>query len=70
MAQAIRYPEVAPVDPASFDELHEFVRPSADEMRWSEIPWETDLWAARRKAAQVDKPLYLWAMNGNPLGCT
>ena len=70
MSPSTPYPAPLPIDPARFDELHAFVRPSTSEMRWTEIPWETDLWAARRKAAHVRRPLYLWAMNGNPLGCT
>ena len=40
------------------------------EVKWQEIPWQTDLWAARRMAAEQGKPIFLWAMNGNPLGCT
>ena len=24
----------------------------------------------RREAAERDRPLFVWAMNGNPLGCT
>lgn len=46
------------------------VRPRPDEVRWQAIPWQTDLWQARRLAIAEHKPIFLWAMNGNPLGCT
>jgi hypothetical protein len=38
-------------------------------MKWASIPWQTDLWAARRLAAEQGKPIFAWMMNGNPLGC-
>jgi hypothetical protein len=53
-----------------FREALAYIRPKPDEMRWQEIPWQTDLWEARRLASSQDKPIFLWAMNGNPLGCT
>jgi hypothetical protein len=46
------------------------VLPRPDEVRWQEIPWQTDIWQARRLALSEGKPIFLWAMNGNPLGCT
>jgi hypothetical protein len=45
------------------------VRPAPEELRWTEIPWRTDLWAGCREAAAAGRPVFLWAMNGNPLGC-
>jgi hypothetical protein len=45
------------------------VLPHAEEMKWASIPWQTDLWAARRLAAEQGKPIFAWMMNGNPLGC-
>ena len=41
-----------------------------EESRWREIPWQTDIRDACRIAAENGKPIFLWAMNGNPLGCT
>ena len=55
---------------ASFRELLAFIRPRPGEVRWRAIPWRTDLREACRLAAQEDRPIFLWAMNGNPLGCT
>ena len=46
------------------------IAPAKDEQAWLQIPWETDLTAARRKAAAENKPVFLWEMDGHPLGCT
>ena len=43
--------------------------PSKVESAWLEIDWETDLWEARKEGARTDKPIYLWGMDGHPLGC-
>lgn len=37
---------------------------------WRSIPWQTSLLKAQAIAAKDRKPIFLWAMNGNPLGCT
>src|SRR5262245_48553109 len=42
---------------STFMEIRALVRPRHGEWRWDEIPWYTDLWAARRAAALEDKPL-------------
>ena len=47
-----------------------YLKPKPDELRWQEIPWQTDIREACRIAATEGKPVFLWAMNGNPLGCT
>lgn len=46
------------------------ILPRAGEVRWQEIPWQTDLWQARKLALQQGKPIFAWMMNGSPLGCT
>jgi hypothetical protein len=53
-----------------FRDLLAFVRPKPEELRWQSIPWQTDLRAARPIAQEAGKPIFLYAMNGNPLGCT
>lgn len=57
-------------DPVEFARLHALAKPTEAESRWLEIPWGTDLWEARRKAAAEGKPILLWEMDGHPLGCT
>ncbi len=51
-------------------EMLAYLRPKPAEMRWRAVPWQTDLRDARRLAEERNKPIFLWAMNGNPLGCT
>jgi hypothetical protein len=53
-----------------FRALHAAVAPRGAAERWTEIPWEVDLTAARQRAAREKKPLVLWFMDGHPLGCT
>ena len=48
--------------------LHAGVLPPKE--KWTEIPWETDINAARKRAAREGKPLFMWIMDGHPLGCT
>ena len=58
----------APVTPAEFAKLHPQLVPSRLEP-WRTIPWRVDLLAAREEAIRTGRPLFLWAMNGHPLGC-
>ena len=44
--------------------------PSADEDRFLDIDWRTDLLEARAEANESGKPMFMWMMNGNPLGAT
>lgn len=55
--------------PESFAKLHSSLRPAPDEL-WRTIPWKIDLLDAQRVAAREKKPLFIWAMDGHPLGCT
>ena len=57
-------------DPAWFHSAHSALIPKKENERWTEIPWESDLAAARKKAAAENKPLLMWVMDGHPLGCT
>jgi hypothetical protein len=56
--------------PESFARLHALIKPAADEDKWSQVPWMTSLWQARKRAAAEGKPILLWEMDGHPLGCT
>lgn len=53
-----------------FAQLRQLILPSDGEDLWCRIPWLTDLWQARKKAAAEGKPILLWEMDGHPLGCT
>jgi hypothetical protein len=52
-----------------FAKFQAFLRPRPEEEKWLQIPWMTDLWEARKKAAAEGKPILLWEMDGSPLGC-
>jgi hypothetical protein len=53
----------------NFAKYQAFLRPRPEEEKWLRIPWMTDLWEARKKAAAVGKPLLLWEMDGSPMAC-
>ena len=46
------------------------VLPAPQEERWMQIPWRTNVMQARAESQRSGKPLFLWVMDGNPLGCT
>jgi hypothetical protein len=54
---------------ADWTKLHEELVPKRTEA-WQTIPWRVDLLEARAAAIEEGKPLFLWSMNGHPLGCT
>ena len=68
LAQVAAAADAIPAD--RFAALHGLVKPTADEVRWQEIPWLTSLWEARQRAAAEGKPILLWEMDGHPLGAT
>jgi len=57
------------IDPTQFQTVHNMIRPKPEELEWTKIMWEPDLWEGRIKAAKQNRPMFIWAMNGNPLGC-
>lgn len=52
-----------------FQRLHKLLQPDASEL-WRTIPWKISVLDAQREAAQQRKPIFIWAMDGHPLGCT
>ena len=34
------------------------------------IDWQVDLLAAQKVALEQSKPIFIWSMDGHPLGCT
>ncbi|MEQ1823421.1 MAG: hypothetical protein ABL949_13005 [Fimbriimonadaceae bacterium] len=46
------------------------IMPSREEEVWLSVPWRTNLMAARLESQEVKKPMFLWVMNGHPMGCT
>lgn len=54
----------------TFEHWRDYIRPSAQELSFLEIPWRDSFNAAVKEALKTDRPILLWAMNGHPLGCT
>lgn len=40
------------------------------EEKWLSIPWRTNLTEARIASHKKGKPIFMWIMNGHPMGCT
>jgi hypothetical protein len=52
-----------------FSRLHAQLQASS-EAPWRTIPWEISLLDAQRASVSQKKPIFIWAMDGHPLGCT
>ncbi|MCA9189689.1 MAG: hypothetical protein R3E01_24470 [Pirellulaceae bacterium] len=65
----LRSASAEPLTDARFEELHSQLQPAGDEL-WQSIPWKIALLDAQRVAARENKPIFIWAMDGHPLGCT
>jgi len=52
----------------SFRKLHDRLKPPVAEL-WRDIPWKVSLVEAQNLAAREKKPLFIWSMDGHPLGC-
>jgi hypothetical protein len=61
---------VEALKPEHVEVLRGLIVPREDEQLWRKVPWLTNLVDARKKAAADGKPILLWDMDGNPLGCT
>ena len=60
--------KVRDISPEEFDRLHKSIKPQPGEWAWAEIPWLTDLWEARNRAATEGKPIFVWSTTPHPLG--
>ena len=52
-----------------FKQLTQFIKPSSSEEKWRETPWIPSIHDGRKISVAKNKPIFLWAMNGDPLGC-
>jgi len=59
----------AAVSEASFRKLVDSIFPKPGEEKWRQTPWVPNISTGRRMAQERKRPLFLWAMNGDPLGC-
>ncbi len=62
-------PFVNELSEAEFSRLHAKLQASS-EVPWRTIPWKLSLLDAQRAAISHKKPIFIWAMDGHPLGCT
>ncbi len=54
----------------NYREWIEYIRPSDKEETWRTISWRNKFMPAVEEAKKLDRPILLWAMNGNPCGET
>ena len=54
----------------SLDQRISEILPTKLEEKWLSVPWRTDLFQARLDAQKESKPIFMWIMNGHPMGCT
>lgn len=59
---------VAEISNEEFIELHKSLVPK--KALWKTVPWQTSLLKAQNMAARDKKPIFIWSMDGHPLGCT
>jgi len=38
--------------------------------KWETVPWRTDFFDAQATSIRDRKPIFIWAMDGQTLGCT
>ena len=62
-------PFVDKLSEAEFGRLHGQLQASS-EAPWRTIPWKISLLDAQRASVSQKKPIFIWAMDGHPLGCT
>jgi hypothetical protein len=58
----------ADLNTADFEQVMKEAQAPTDAV-WRTIPWKTSLLEAQSIAARERKPLFIWAMDGHPLGC-
>jgi hypothetical protein len=46
------------------------VLPRPEDEQWLKVAWRSDLARGRFEANASQKPIFLWLMDGDPLGCT
>jgi hypothetical protein len=63
---AVRITDVSRLPPWAA-ERYRAVQPRADEVRWQQVPWLTDLPEALRLAQKEQRPALLWVSDDEPL---
>ena len=53
---------------ADFVRVSKFIKNSKAD-QWRKIEWIPSLWDGVEASQARNKPMFIWAMNGDPLGC-
>ena len=53
--------------PTDAVQLYTVLKPRADDLKWEQIPWLTDLEEGFRVAKEERRPLFLWVSGYEPL---
>lgn len=69
LAAATNCGSASEITEAEFRKLHAELQPDNTAL-WRTVPWKTSVLDGQQKAAEEKKPLFIWAMDGHPLGCT
>jgi len=60
---------VSGISTEQLPELLKLIKPQSGEAKWLEVPWEIDVWEARKRAAAEGKPIFFITGGGrNPFG--
>ncbi len=51
-----------------FQTLMSTVQPAAGQ-KWTSVGWLTSLVEAQHRSVDTGKPIFIWAMDGHPIGC-
>ena len=67
--KSVSAPPSKDVSEVDFKALLEEISPVASEEKWRQTAWIPGIWEGITLAQEKKKPIFLWAMNGDPLGC-
>jgi hypothetical protein len=69
LAQVVGDQPESALSPEQFARVRALIKPQAGEAKWLDIPWEIDVWRARKRAAAEGKPIFFLTGGGrSPLG--
>ena len=66
----LRISQLNDLTDTNFSEWRDLIRTKDSELLWQQLPWAPSFHAGLAQAAELNKPLLLWVMNGHPMGCT
>jgi len=58
------------ITPSEFSQLKQQLIAESSTGLWRSIDWKISLLEAQHIAVKEQKPIFIWAMDGHPLGCT